>query len=268
MNQLRKHYQIEKSLASKLKNSNKEERKHLYTELYNELYTKIPDHPQLILKDEMIARSTYVQMSILKPFINNKVTFLEIGPGDCRLSFEIAKYVDKVIAIDVSDEITKSNSSVQPSNFELVISDGSCINVQPGSINVAYSNQLMEHLHPEDAFVQLNNIYKSLAPGGVYICITPHRFSGPHDISKYFDEIATGFHLKEYTYSELYSIFKKIGFSRIEAIVGVKGVFMKVPQRPLILLENMLGTLPKTIKKATFHILLKPIFGIRIIATK
>jgi hypothetical protein len=31
----------------------------------------------------------------------------------------------------------------------------------------------MEHLHPEDAFEQLRNIIRALAPGGRYVCITP-----------------------------------------------------------------------------------------------
>ena len=45
------------------------------------------------------------------------------------------------------------------------------------------------------------------APGpdgvGVYICITPNRVSGPHDVSRGFDEVATGFHMHEYTGREI-----------------------------------------------------------------
>lgn len=61
----------------------------------------------------------------------------------------------------------------------------------------------MEHLHPDDAYEQLQEIYNALIPGGIYICITPNRLSGPHDVSQYFDSIATGFHPKEYTTVEM-----------------------------------------------------------------
>ena len=71
----------------------------------------------------------------------------------------------------------------------------------------------MEHLHPDDAVDQLKNIYNALVNGGKYICITPNRLTGPHDISKYFDNVATGFHLKEYTVTELSGLFREVGFS-------------------------------------------------------
>ena len=43
-----------------------------------------------------------------------------------------------------------------------------------------------------------------------FICLTPHRSTGPHDMSKYFGDVATGFHLKEYTNKELYSCNRSI----------------------------------------------------------
>lgn len=129
MDRLKEHYEIEKDLANRLKNSSAEERTYLYTELYNELYRMTPDHPQLTRKGDVAASSRAVssQISLLRPFITKEVTFLEIGPGDCNLSFEVAKHVSRVVAIDVSEEITKSE--FRPSNFELVISDGSSIDV-------------------------------------------------------------------------------------------------------------------------------------------
>jgi len=60
-----------------------------------------------------------------------------------------------------------------PANFTLIISDGCSIPAQRNSVDVAYSNQLMEHLHPDDALEQVHNVLDVLKPGGVYICITP-----------------------------------------------------------------------------------------------
>ena len=220
--QIKEHYEIEKELAAKLRNATRQQRQSLYTSLYNELFQKVPSHPQLTQKSspEITAAAVSLQMKFLRRFLNKETTFLEIGPGDCALSLEAAKHVKQVYAVDVSNEITKGLTP--PPNFQLILSDGCSINVPPNSVNVAYSNQLMEHLHPDDAFEQLQNIYNVLAPGGIYLCITVNRLSGPHDISVYFDPVATGFHLKEYTTSEINKLFKKVGFSKVNAYTGAK----------------------------------------------
>lgn len=196
--QVKEHYEIEKQLASRLRNSTVEDRQYLYTALYDELFSHVSHHPQLRIKSDPTASAWIVaqRMQLIGHFLKPNLTYLEVEPGDYSLSFEVAKYVKKVYAVDVSTEITKY--STFPNNFELVISDGCNIPIADNSINVVYSHQLMEHLHPDDAIDRLQHIYRVLAPGGIYICITPNQLSGSHDVSQYFDEIATRFHLKEY----------------------------------------------------------------------
>jgi hypothetical protein len=266
---LREHYEIEKRLANKLKHASREERKYLYTELYNDLYIKVPDHPRWTNKLDKAAREKAVasQIDMLKPLLSKEVVFMEIGPGDCRLSFEVAKYVKKVIAVDVSDIITKHEAL--PYNFELIISNGSNIDVKPNTVNVAYSNQVIEHLHPEDTIIQLKNIYTSLVKGGVYLCITPHRFLGPHDISQHFDEVATGFHLKEYTYCELLKMFKDAEFSRINAVLCYKGIYLKLPVWVFNFFEKLFYIPSKLLpQKVKISLANRQIFGIKINAIK
>jgi SAM-dependent methyltransferase len=149
--------------------------------------------------------------------------------------------------VDVSGEITKG--AARPANFELILSDGSSIPVPAGSVHVAYSNQLMEHLHPDDALEQLRNVYAALAPGGRYVCITPNRLTGPHDVSEHFDEVATGFHLKEYTATELARIFKAAGFSRISAFASYREQFFAVPVFLLKIAESVVAVLPRSSRR-------------------
>ena len=78
-------------------------------------------------------------------------------------------------------------------------------------MDLVFSNQLMEHLHPDDAEAELQSIFTALKPAGYYVCITPNRLTGPHDISRDFEESATGLHLKEYSTSELDSLFRRTG---------------------------------------------------------
>ena len=111
-------------------------------------------------------------------------------------------------------------------------------------MNVAYSHQVMEHVHPEDAIDQLRSIYECLQPGGMYLCIVPNRINGPHDISRYFDKVASGFHMKEYTTGELSRLFKSVGFSRVASYVGARGQYVRVPQLALRVLEAVMAILP------------------------
>jgi len=252
--QIRHLYEVEKKLAAKLRHSTKEERQHLYTRVYDDLFQKVPFHPQLINKadPEVNLQWNLSRIRLIQEFLHPDATFLEVGPGDCCLASEVAKITRQVYAVDVSNEITKDIDF--PPNLELVISDGVSIPVEAGSVNVIYSDQLMEHLHPEDAIEQLQNIYNALAPGGVYICHTPNRLSGPHDISGCYDEIATGFHLQEYLVTDLYALFKKVGFSQISYYKSTEKLQIKIPLTSITrtifqLSENLLLQFPYSLRR-------------------
>ena len=253
--QLTEHYQVEKALASKLRNSTKQERQqaNLYTTLYDELFRRIPHHSHFTRKggadvDHYIAE----RVTFLRQFFNPQTKFLEIGCGNCQLSFAAAKEVQQVFAVDVSEEITQGLAF--PENVALIISDGLSIPVPDNSIGVAYSHQLMEHLHPDDAMEQLRNIYAALQEGGAYVCVTPNRLCGPHDISKYFDQVATGFHIKEYSVSELYALFRQAKFSKISLYKSKGDRVIQIPLSPIMVFlfkfcEGLTSALPFPLRR-------------------
>jgi hypothetical protein len=86
-----------------------------------------------------------------------------------------------------------------------------------------------------------------LVPGGAYICVTPNRLSGPHDISRYFDKVATGFHMKEYSIRELEATFRKAGFADVRAFVSYHGHIMSplMPVAPYVAVEWFDAKLPR-----------------------
>jgi SAM-dependent methyltransferase len=267
--QLREHYNIEIYLANILRNASAQERRNLYTTVYNELYRRVPLHPQLTRMDSpnRALKKVNDQLIILKPFLTEGTTFLEVGPGDCALSLEVCKYVNKVYSIDVSDEISKNIKQKQ--NFHFILSDGCDIPVPKNSVDVAYSNSLIEHLHPDDAIKQLQNIYNALTLGGIYLCITPNKLGGPHDISKYFDDIATGFHMKEYTIFDLNSLFIRTGFKKNRIRIGAKKYYVNLPILMVGVCESILNILPKNIRKYLIHHMpFKLLLTIRILGVK
>jgi SAM-dependent methyltransferase len=267
--QIREHYEIERELADRLRRATRDERRQLYSEAYNELFRRVPHHQQLtrIASPQLTERNISWQFALLKRFLNCDTTFLEIGAGDCRLSYRVCPVAKQVFAVDVARLVPESDCG--PENFRLFITDGIHFPMPMETVDLAYSNQLMEHLHPDDAWEQLRGIYEVLKPGGKYVCITPNRLSGPWDISMYYDEVATGFHLKEYTLIELAWIFRKIGFSKLIAYVGARGVYIRFPIVPILFFEKLLERLPRRYRSRIAHSLaVRILLGVRLVGIK
>lgn len=248
---LRAHFEIERELAALLRDSSRSQRLDdgLYAAVYDELFRRVPDHPQLTGRASPQERQRQVddQMQLLGPLLGPSATLMEIGPGDCALSLRACTLVRRVVAVDVSAEITRRTDL--PDNFALVLSDGISVPRPEGGADVVYSHQLMEHLHPEDAKDQLHNIHQALAPGGVYVCVTPSRYSGPHDISRFFSTQAEGFHLKEYSATELFRLFREAGFARTQVHALINGRYRRVPGWAVRAVEAVLAHSPQALRQ-------------------
>jgi hypothetical protein len=101
------------------------------------------------------------------------------------------------------------------------------------------------------------------------MCLTPNRLNGPHDVSMYFDTVATGFHLKEYTVAELYHLFQTAGFSKMRIFVPLKKSRVFLPVFPVKLCEKILSVFPYLLRKplATSWPVAK-LLGVRLVGTK
>jgi SAM-dependent methyltransferase len=236
-------YRVEVELADRLRSAPRAERLGLYGAVYDELFRRVPTHSQLTRKvsDSEKRAANTLRMASLRRFLRPDTVFLEIGAGDCSMTMEVAKVVRKSYALDVSREIL---SGVRHPAIETVLSDGCSVPVPEGSITLAYSFQVMEHIHPDDAMEQLRNLFRAIAPGGSYYCVTPSRLNGPHDVSKYFDTVARGFHLKEYTVTELEKLFRSVGFKRIRAYANVRERSLRLPLGFVKLVEAGFEKLP------------------------
>ncbi len=266
---LRAHYEIERELARRLKEAPSADRASIYGQVYDELFRRVPDHPQLAsqssgLREQNIAR----ELGVLGRFIDPSDTVLEIGAGDCLLSKQLARRARAVHAVDVSEEI--AHATEDPPNLHVHVIDGVHIPVAPASITLAYSNQLMEHLHPGDARAQLAEIATALAPGGRYIVITPNGLTGPWDISRLFSTTPTGFHLREYANAELTGLLHEAGFKRIRAFVSIRRRVVVFPVAFLTLVERALLALPVAQREKLLQIpvVAAPLKTVRLVAVR
>jgi len=247
---IRAHYLIEREIADRLRKAGtREERRKIMSGMYQELFERVPDHPRLLARADAVAqraRSVEWNLAQLRPYLKPGCVFLEVGAGDCALASRVASIARRVYAVDISDQTL---GRALPRNVTLVISDGCSIEVPEGSVDVAFSDQLMEHLHPEDALEQLANIRRALRPGGTYVCVTPNRLYGPTDVSGNFDDVARGFHLREYSLRDLREVFTRSGFDGLQVYVGARGVFARCPSRPLEAVEGALERLPPPMRR-------------------
>jgi SAM-dependent methyltransferase len=246
--QLRNHYLVEKALADRLRASTREERLELFPKLYDELFAKVPDHPRLHRREseEELRRSVAARMAIVRESITPETVFMEIAPGDCALACEVARHVKTVYAADISDQ--RAPGLEAPPNFHMVVFDGLHLDVEPGSVDVAFSYQFLEHLHPEDLDPHFQVVARALKGGGLYILDTPHAFSGPHDISRYFSRTADAFHMHEWTYREIRDLGRRHGFGRMSVFRFGRRWDTPLALMATLAAEGILSLLPASLR--------------------
>jgi SAM-dependent methyltransferase len=247
--QLREHYEIERELADRLRMADSQvARRRLYAEVYTERSERISHHPLVVGASDPRTRARTVapQVRLLMPFVTAQTIFLEIGAGDGAVARVLASDVRQSIALDVTDAL--GLPSVE--NFEFRVFDGFDLGIEDESIDLAYSNDVVEHLHPDDLLDQLVSLRNCLRPGALFICVTPNRLSGPHDISRHFADSPEGFHLREYTSHELSVALRAAGFSKVKIFLSYQGRHL-TPLMPIGLarpFEAALGCLPRSVR--------------------
>ncbi|MGD9967262.1 MAG: methyltransferase domain-containing protein [Hyphomonadaceae bacterium] len=243
------HYQLERRLAAILRNASKRERESgVYTHLYDALLGELDDHPRKrpVTKRGQDQRDRYVgrQVRMVLDRVGRDHVFLEIGGGDCEVSLRVSPHVKQTIVVDVTDELVPPD--VAAANFRFIKVAGVTLPLPDESVDFIYSNQVMEHLHPDDAVEQVRELFRVLKPGGRYLCRTPSRLTGPHDVSCYFDTVAVGTHIKEYTYRELATIFAEAEFTNICALIAPRAFdFFVMPRFLAFALEDMFARVPR-----------------------
>lgn len=236
------HYLLERRLAERLLSSPKTERGKVYSQVYAELFASLPDHPQHTRGSADDARSIQLNVKYLRDLLTQDCAFLEIGCGDAATSFAVAGSVGHAYGLDVTDALIPYDDA--PPNFHFLKTRSTNIDLPDNTVDIAFSNQLMEHLHPEDALEQLGEVIRVLRPGGAYWCRTPNRVTGPHDVSRYFDYVATGLHLQEYDYRSIRKLFKQAGFRHVRFDVMARGRKARFPYWMAWAAESFLTHVP------------------------
>jgi SAM-dependent methyltransferase len=250
LEQLRTHYAVEKAIAERLKRSTREERSQIFATMYDELFRRVPDHPRLTRRqdDAVTRKANQTKLRLLRPYLDKSKVFLEYAPGDCRFAIDVAKYVRFSYGLDISDQ--RRADEANPENFRLVVYDGYSIDrALENSIDVMFSDQLIEHFHPDDTRLHFEAAHRLLKKGGLYIFRTPHRATGPHDISMFFSDVPEGFHLKEWTYTEIRTLLHEVGYSSFHSYWCRGGFAVRLPYLYFGAAEALLGRFSRDVER-------------------
>lgn len=278
------HYELEKCLAKQLVESTLENRWETFDRCYSTLYASLEWLNKYSGSDVALSPEKYFSdwpTIIGKPPKN----IYEIGSGKGDLIKYLASFGYRCKATEITKE---RGQSFMPTNSQIIWGTSDGVNLKEfepiNSYDVVLSNQVIEHLHPNDLNQHFQNCYEILRNNGRYIFTTPHKFAGSSDISRIFgSEKTCGMHLREYTYIELQDLLLKSGFKKIYATFSIPKKIQKYfhfsiePRisnfylRYLIFIEQLLGLLNSQKKRRNVVDFLKyPIFSpsIFIIAEK
>lgn len=263
--QVKNHYIVEKALAEKLKKSDREQRTEIFSTMYDELFSKVPDHPRLTVRSSqnLTDKSNKRKFSLFGKYLTPQSVVIEFAPGDCKFAKQASEKVQSYFGVDISEQSDELDK--MPDNFKLVVYDGYNLQeVNDNSIDIVFSDQLIEHLHEEDAQSHLKLVYRILKPSGKYVFRTPHLFTGPHDVSQYFSYDAEGFHLKEWTYTEMKMTLINHNFSKFNTYWSAKGASVKLPNAYFEICEAILNKIHKKYSRPLAKLLIPTLYGVAI----
>jgi 2-polyprenyl-3-methyl-5-hydroxy-6-metoxy-1,4-benzoquinol methylase len=249
------HWELERELRTKLLASNADNRWSVFENVYSQLFGQI----YWLNRDEKVEHSRTAYFQQWKDVIGQPpMRIYEIGSGqggliqyladsefDCR-GTEITTERGQKWAVGGPNLSWGTSDGVHLDRFEL-----------SNDYDVVISDQVIEHIHPDDIPDHLQGVYSILKPGGRYILSTPHAFTGPWDVSRVFClEAPMGTHLKEYTYNELLTLIRSAGFKSVTSVfrlpiklqrwfkTGLKARSSQMYMDYLCALENMISIAP------------------------
>lgn len=113
--------------------------------------------------DESI-KNKLIELKILK----KNMTVIDLGAGDGYLSRAVARFVKKVVAVDLSaemlKELEKKANLAGIKNIETIQNDGQDVEVKEASIDIVCANMYLHHI--DQPILAINEMFRLLKPGG------------------------------------------------------------------------------------------------------
>ena len=216
------HYETEKQYARQILETPKgsEERRRLFQQAYSDVIGNIIEN-----YDPGAGETDYTVtvVGIVKSLLASRkhdARIFDLGCGSGHLLVALAKEGYNVYGIDVSEaSVAEARRDLNPFARSDHVEHGDVLDYDPlTKFDVIVMDNVIEHLVPDETPDILAKCYEMLDREGYLVVLTPHSFSGPHDISKYFVPFgakAEGFHLKEFSFTDMNQSLMHAGFQEV-----------------------------------------------------
>lgn len=205
------HLELEQRLTAELRDSTPETRWATFERCYDELYAGLP---WLVEAGGFDDSSRWAKLIGPPP-----QRVYEVGSGNGQLAHSLASLGYNVTATDVSRQ--RGGLREDEPNLSWQTTDGVNLDrfARDRPYDAVISDQVIEHLHPDDILIHCRAARDILRGNGRYIVRTPHSATGPHDLSPIYGfDTPVGMHLHEYTNRELGHILREAGFASVAAV--------------------------------------------------
>jgi len=210
-------FQLERILRKRILRSSKQDRAAIVDQAYNELFARFPNHSRLLRTQEEARRKGRLGSGLIIPLSKRGSNVLEVGCGRGDVLMALAGKGRICTGIEISRDMLQLCDKL---GVTVVQGVADCLDFPSGSFDVVFSQEVLEHLHPEDVPGHFAEAFRVLRPNGILAVETPNRRTGPQDISRGFTRVAEGLHLKEWTIWELIQLFQEAGFVKIRGLLA------------------------------------------------
>ncbi len=209
-------FELERNLRTRILNSRREDRHSVTVAAYEELFRKFPQHSVFQVTDEERQQEGRLGAGMIVPLSRPGHSILEIGCGRGDVLLALARCGRRCYGVEPSQRMLSMCQAHQQARIVFGTADE--LSFPDDSFDLVFSQQVLEHLHPDDVPECFAEAFRVIRPGGILSVETPNRRTGPQDISRGFTKSAQGLHLKEWSVCELVAQFRRAGF------VGIRGL--------------------------------------------
>lgn len=216
-------FQLENFYHKKLNEEpDQAKREQLYDEFYSNLLQFYGRNASDIDQEDHV-RSKDPQVTLFEHELKNK-SIIDFGCGEGSFLLNIQRKLPykSLTGVDVYiPETLKNHPEIDfiPSGIIHFKSDR--------QYEVAFSDNVIEHLSPMDLTDHLTSVYNALVPGGHFILVMPNRLFGPSDITRILDNSSSGSihaqggHLNESSYHEMVEKLRGVGFGNFQTVLPI-----------------------------------------------